>query len=133
MSLRTPTTRTRPLPSDSSRTRSPSRLGIGVGLFTLVSGILPQITDWHNENEVHRVVFVDIPGPLQVVFYTVIPVMIIWGGFMFANRMKNWERGAPSKRRTTTKNVGQRLKDFRAGRVHADAVPRFPGPDSCTR
>src|SRR6478609_7996402 len=90
-------------------------LGIGVGVFTLISGVLPQITDWHNENDVHRVVFVDIPGPFQIVFYTVIPVMIIWGGFMFANRMKNWERGAPSKRRTTTKNAAQRMKDFRAG------------------
>ena len=75
-------------------------LGIGVGLFTLVSGVLPQITKWENHNEVHREVFIDIPGPLQLAFYTVIPVMIIWGGFMFANRMKNWERGAPSKRRT---------------------------------
>ena len=90
-------------------------LGIGVGLFTLVSGVLPQITKWENHNEVHREVFIDIPGPLQLAFYTVIPVMIIWGGFMFANRMKNWERGAPSKRRTTTKNAAQRLKDFRAG------------------
>ena len=90
-------------------------LGIAVGLFTIVSGVLPQITDWHNENAVHRVVFVNIPGPLQIMFYTVIPVMIIWGAFMFANRMKNWERGAPSQRHTTPKNAGRRLKDFRAG------------------
>ena len=34
---------------------------------------------------------------------------------MFANRMKNWERGTPSKRHTTPKNAAQRLKDFRAG------------------
>ncbi|MGB0114453.1 MAG: iron-sulfur protein, partial [Ilumatobacteraceae bacterium] len=90
-------------------------LGIAVGLFTIVSGILPQITKWHNDNAVHRVVFVNIPGPLQIMFYTVIPVMIIWGAFMFANRMKNWERGAPSQRHTTPKNAAQRLKDFRAG------------------
>ncbi len=90
-------------------------LGIGMGLFTLVSGVLPQITKWENTNAVHRTVFVDIPGPLQIVFYTIIPVMIVWGGFMFANRMKNWERGAPTKRHTTTKNAAQRLKDFRAG------------------
>ena len=90
-------------------------LGIAIGVFTLISGILPQITDWHNENPVHRTVFGNIPGPLQIAFYTVIPVMIIWGGFMFAQRMKNWERGAPAQRRTTSRNAVQRLKDFRAG------------------
>ena len=101
-------------------------LGIGVGVFTLISGILPQITDWHNENDVHRVVFVDIPGPLQVVFYTVIPVMIVWGGFMFADRMKNWERGAPRSgaRPRRTRSAGS--PDFRAGVVHAHAAAR-PG------
>ncbi|MGB0114844.1 MAG: respiratory nitrate reductase subunit gamma, partial [Ilumatobacteraceae bacterium] len=90
-------------------------LGIAVGLFTIVSGILPQITKWHEDSPVHRVVFVNIPGPIQIAFYTIIPVMIIWGAFMFANRMKNWERGAPSQRHTTPKNAAQRLKDFRAG------------------
>ena len=90
-------------------------LGIAVALFTIVSGIIPQITGWENENAIHRVVFVNIPGPMQIVFYTIIPVMIVWGAFMFANRMKNWERGAPSKRHTTPKNAAQRLKDFRAG------------------
>ena len=90
-------------------------LGIGIALFTIVSGIIPQITGWENDNAIHRVVFVNIPGPMQIMFYTIIPVMIVWGAFMFANRMKNWERGAPSKRRTTPKNAAQRLKDFRAG------------------
>jgi Fe-S oxidoreductase/nitrate reductase gamma subunit len=90
-------------------------LGIAIGLFAVVSGILPQITKWENDNDVHRVVFVNIPGPLQLAFYTIVPIMIVWGGFMFANRMKNWERGAPSKRHTTTKNVSRRLRDFRAG------------------
>src|SRR6056297_963239 len=90
-------------------------LGVAMGLFILVSGILPQITGWKNDNPVHRTVFVNIPGPIQIAFYTVIPVMIIWVSLMFANRMKNWERGAPSQRKTTTKNVAQRLKDFRAG------------------
>ena len=90
-------------------------LGIAIGLFAVVSGILPQITGWENDNAVHRTVFVNIPGPIQIAFYTVIPVMIIWGAFMFANRMKNWERGAPAQRHTTSKNAAQRLKDFRAG------------------
>jgi Fe-S oxidoreductase/nitrate reductase gamma subunit len=90
-------------------------LGIAMGLFTMVSGILPQITGWENDNAIHRKVFEGIPGPLVIAFYTVIPVMIIWGAFMFANRMKNWERGAPAQRHTTSKNAAKRLKDFRAG------------------
>jgi Fe-S oxidoreductase/nitrate reductase gamma subunit len=90
-------------------------LGVAIALFTVVSGILPQITDWHNDNAVHRAVFVNIPGPLQVAFYAVIPVMIVWGALMFANRMRNWERGAPAQRRTTVANAKRRLADFRAG------------------
>jgi nitrate reductase gamma subunit len=90
-------------------------IGVAIGLFTIVSGILPQITGWDNENAIHRTVFVNIPGPLQIAFYTIIPVMVIWGAFMFANRMKNWERGGPSKRHTTSKNAKQRMADFRAG------------------
>ena len=90
-------------------------LGIGMGAFILLSGVLPQITHWHNENEVHRTVFGNIPGPIQIAFYTLIPVMVVWGAFRFADRMKNWERGAVAKRRTTVKNAKRRAADFRAG------------------
>ncbi|HSB87756.1 MAG TPA: (Fe-S)-binding protein [Ilumatobacteraceae bacterium] len=90
-------------------------IGIFMGLFTLVSGILPQITEWHDEHEPSRPVFSGIPGALQVAFYTVVPVMLVWGAIAFADRVRNWERGAPDRRRTTTKNVARRLADFRAG------------------
>ena len=39
--------------------------------------------------------------------------------------MRNWERGAPDDRRTTTKNAGRRLKDFRAG-VYMQTLLRDP-------
>ncbi|MEO6571387.1 MAG: (Fe-S)-binding protein, partial [Ilumatobacteraceae bacterium] len=90
-------------------------LGIGIAVFTAVSGVLPHITGWENRNEIHRQVFVNIPDPLVAAFYTVIPLMLVWGAFQFSNRMKNWERGGPAKRRTTTKNVKKRAGDFRAG------------------
>ena len=32
-------------------------LGLGIALFTAISGILPQITGWENDNEIHRTVF----------------------------------------------------------------------------
>ncbi|MEM1333686.1 MAG: respiratory nitrate reductase subunit gamma, partial [Actinomycetota bacterium] len=83
--------------------------------FTAVSGILPQITGWKSDSPIHRVVFTNIPGPLQIAFYSIMPVMLVWVGIMFSHRMKNWERGAPAMRRTSTKNAKQRLKDFRAG------------------
>ena len=80
-----------------------------------MSGVVPIITDWHNENEIHREVFGNIPGPLKLAFYTVIPLMLAWGAFQFANRMKNWERGGPAQRRTTAKNAKKRAEHFRAG------------------
>jgi Fe-S oxidoreductase/nitrate reductase gamma subunit len=111
-----------PSPPDAGATRKrvkPHQLVVGIGcfmgLFTLVSGILPQITSWHDDNSPSREVFDGIPGALQVAFYTVIPVMLVWGAIVFADRVRNWERGAPDRRRTTTKNVKRRLADFRAG------------------
>ncbi|MCH9838422.1 4Fe-4S dicluster domain-containing protein [bacterium] len=97
-----------------------------VALFTLVSGIIPQITKWKSDSEIHRIVFTNIPGPLQIAFYSIIPVLLVWVGIMFANRMKNWERGAPAQRKTTTKNAAQRLKDFRAG-VYMQTLLRDAG------
>ena len=70
-------------------------IGVFMGVFTLVSGVLPQITDWHGEKTPAREVFEGIPGPLQIAFYTVIPAMLVWGAFAFGDRVKNWERGAP--------------------------------------
>ena len=108
----------------TSETSAPKRLrpyqlsiglGIGIATFTAVSGIIPQITKWHSTSEMTREVFVGIPGPLQIAFYTVIPVMLLWGSFRFADRMRNWERGAPDRRRTTPKNIKKRLADYRAG------------------
>jgi Fe-S oxidoreductase/nitrate reductase gamma subunit len=90
-------------------------IGIGMGTFTLMSGIVPQFTKWHGTSEVSREVFEGIPGPLKVAFYTILPAMLVWGSFRFADRVRNWERGAPDRRRTTPKNAKKRLADYRAG------------------
>ena len=117
----------RPRRAASGRTTSPSALGIGIAVFTLVSGVVPLITEWHNDNAVHREVFVNIPGPLKLAFYTVIPVMLVWGAFRFADRMKNWERGSrPRRRRTTTEEREAPLRRLPRRRLHADAAAR-PG------
>jgi Fe-S oxidoreductase/nitrate reductase gamma subunit len=108
-----------PVTENGRKWFKPHKLVIGIGcfmgLFTLVSGILPQITNWHDDKSPSREVFGGIPGALQVAFYTVIPVMLVWGAIVFADRVRNWERGAPDRRRTTTKNFARRLADFRAG------------------
>jgi len=92
-------------------------MGIGVfmGLFIVVSGILPSLTGWTSDSPIHREVFGGIPTPMKLAFYTVIPVVIVWGALRFADRVRNWERGAPDRRRTTPRNVKRRLADFRAG------------------
>ena len=108
-----------PAAPSGPRRLKPYQLSIAIGCFvagfTVVSGILPLLTGWEGDSPIHRKVFGGIPGPLKVAFYTVIPVMILWGSFRFADRIRNWERGAPDRRRTTAKNVKNRLADFRAG------------------
>jgi Fe-S oxidoreductase/nitrate reductase gamma subunit len=90
-------------------------IGVGMGTFTMLSGIIPQFTKWHSDSETTREVFEGIPGPLQAAFYTILPIMLVWGSFRFADRVRNWERGAPDRRRTTAKNAKKRLADYRAG------------------
>ena len=90
-------------------------LGVAIGAFTVLSGIVPQITKWHSDSEITREVFTSIPGPIQIAFYTIVPVMIVWGAWSFAQRVRNWERGGPDRRSTTPKNAKRRLADFRAG------------------
>jgi Fe-S oxidoreductase/nitrate reductase gamma subunit len=90
-------------------------LGIGIASFTMISGIIPHLVHWHNDSPIHREVFEGIPGYLQIAFYTIIPALLVFGSFQFANRIRNWERGAPDRRKTTKKNFKQRLADYRAG------------------
>ncbi len=100
-------------------------LGGLVTLVTIVSGIGPLFTDFHDDSEVQREVFTNVPGPLQLIFYTVTPVLIFYGAVLFSQRVRNWERGAPDRRPTTPKNLKRRLADFRAG-VYMQTLLRDP-------
>jgi Fe-S oxidoreductase/nitrate reductase gamma subunit len=120
--------------SESAESSAPKRFkphqlviafGIFMAVFTVISGIVPLITKWHDKSEITRATFSGIPGPLQIAFYTVVPALIVWGAFAFADRVKNWERGGPDRRRTTPKNVKRRLGDFRAG-VYMRTLMRDP-------
>ncbi len=100
-------------------------LGIGVALFTAGSGIAAAIFDQKGDSEIHRTVFGNIPTAAKVVFYTILPIIIIWGAWEFSKRVKNWGRGAPDNRSTTTKNVERRAKDLRAG-LYMQTLMREP-------
>ncbi|MDP6239636.1 MAG: heterodisulfide reductase-related iron-sulfur binding cluster [Acidimicrobiales bacterium] len=100
-------------------------VGILVALFTAASGIAATVNGWHDDSEITREVFGNIPDALKVTFYTVIPVLIVYGAVLFANRMKNWERGAPDNRSTNAHNAKRRFSDFRAG-VYMQTLLREP-------
>jgi Fe-S oxidoreductase len=103
----------------TSRRVKPNHLVIGLGVafatVTVVSGIAATILQWHDDAEVQREVFDNIPSAFRLAFYTIIPLVIVWGAVQFSYRVRNWERGAPDRRRTTTRNAKRRLRDLRAG------------------
>ena len=110
---------------DPTAVTSPSRrvrphhvvivFGVLVALFTLASGVAATVEQWHDNSTISREVFGGVPSALRAVFYTVTPALLLYGAILFAQRVKNWERGAPDDRRTTPQNVKRRLADFRAG------------------
>ncbi len=63
-------------------------LGVGVALVTVISGIASWINGWHDDSDITREVFENVPGALKVAFYTVIPALIIYGAILFANRIE---------------------------------------------
>jgi len=91
-------------------------VGVLVALGTIVSGILPRLTEWEDDSPVSRRTFVDVPDPIYYLFYATVAVMLVLCAALIATRVRNYERGAPDDRRTTKKNVHRRLRDFRRHR-----------------
>jgi len=100
-------------------------IGLAVAVFTALSGIGTSLFGQTEDNPVSREVFGGIPTPLKVAFYTMIPVLLLYGAIMFSQRVTNWTRGKPDNRATTAKNVKRRLGDFRAG-VYMQTLMRDP-------
>ncbi|MDG2113749.1 MAG: 4Fe-4S dicluster domain-containing protein [Actinomycetota bacterium] len=90
-------------------------IGIAFAAVTGLSGIAASVFEFHNENEVHREVFGNIPDPLKVAFYVITIGLILMGAWNFSQRVRNWERGAPDRRATTGANARKRVHDYRAG------------------
>jgi Fe-S oxidoreductase/nitrate reductase gamma subunit len=126
-------TATQEAPDDTETSRPRVRpthiaigLGVGFAILTVVSGASSALLDRHLEDEpVHREVFTGIPNVLKLVFYIVVPVLIVYGAVQFSNRVRNWERGRPDNRATTGRNAKRRLADFRAG-VYMRTLLRDP-------
>ena len=90
-------------------------IGVAVALFTAASGIVAAFTNFKSDNSITRAVFRNIPDSLKAVFYTVIPLVLVVAAVLFANRVKNWQRGAPDSRKVNRRNFKARLHDLRAG------------------
>ncbi|MCS5689920.1 MAG: iron-sulfur protein, partial [Acidimicrobiales bacterium] len=75
-------------------------IGVAFASVTAISGIAASAFGFHNHNPVHREVFGNIPGALQLAFYVITPFLIVFGAWNFAQRVRNWERGAPDRRAT---------------------------------
>src|SRR6185312_7613330 len=75
-------------------------LGIGVAfaIITVISGLVPLFVKTHDHSGIQREVFTGIPSFFKLAFYIVIPIAIVYGGYMFSLRVKNWERGQPDNR-----------------------------------
>ncbi len=101
-------------------------VGLAVAMVTALSGLAAWVFNFHDESEVQREVFVNIPDPWKLAFYTVIPVLLLWGSVQLSYRVKNWERGAPDRRTTNRHNLKKRLADFRSG-VYMQTLMREPG------
>ena len=100
-------------------------LGVLVALFTAGSGLTAAVTGFHDDSPITREVFGNVPGALKFAFYIVIPVLIVYGAVLFANRVRNWGRGTPDNRATTGSNAKRRFADFRTG-VYMRTLLREP-------
>ena len=90
-------------------------LGVLVAVFTAGSGVASLVNGFHDDSPITREVFINVPGSLKLAFYTVIPMLIIYGAVLFSQRVQNWQRGTPDNRSTNTGNAKRRFGDFRSG------------------
>jgi len=100
-------------------------VGVAWAVLVAASGIIATIVQWHDKSPVSRAVLGNIPSALRLLFYVVLPILFLTGAWLFAQRVKNWERGQPDNRATTTRNVNRRMRDFRAG-VYMQTLLRDP-------
>ena len=116
-------------PDETTRRFRPNHavigLGVVVALFTAASGVASLVNEFHDDSPITREVFANIPGPLKLAFYSVIPMLIVYGAVLFSYRVQNWQRGVPDDRSTKPANAKRRFGDFRSG-VYMQTLLREP-------
>ena len=117
--------------ADSAKGRiRPHQLVFGIGVVvavgTAMSWVLSNVIfDFQEKSHIHRKVFGDIPDAWVVVFYSLTPILILYGAWNFSLRVRNWERGTPDARATTTKTFNKRRDSFLRG-VYMQTLLRDP-------
>jgi Fe-S oxidoreductase/nitrate reductase gamma subunit len=83
---------------------------IGVGSYSLG-------TWWeqHDDSPVTRMPFGNVPDAVRLIFYVTLITLLLAGAYNFAQRVDNWQRGAPDRRETNAKNAKKRLEALRSG------------------
>ncbi len=106
-----------------------SRIAVAAGLIlavvTVASGIAAALNGFGAPDGPTREVFGNIGGPLRVLFYTLVPVSIVYASVLFGARMRNWGRGAAEDRPTSRTNLRQRLAALRSG-LYMQTLMRDP-------
>ena len=89
--------------------------GIFLG-FVVVggSGLAAAVFDQHGDSPVSRTVFINVPGPLKLVFYVSLAVLFVAVSWLFSKRVAAWEVGGPEARPLRSRPK-RRLEDLRKG------------------
>ncbi|HTN99774.1 MAG TPA: heterodisulfide reductase-related iron-sulfur binding cluster [Microthrixaceae bacterium] len=90
-------------------------IGIVIAAVVAISGVAATVFQFHDDSPIQRHVFDNIPSPIRLAFYTLIPAMFVYGAVVFSWRVRNWQRGGPDKRDITPANAKRRMAKLRAG------------------
>ena len=102
---------TRPLTAKMTAPKVIAAVGALLAIGTLLLGLLGTLPRQHVP-EVGRVVFGNVPGWLQAVFYLTTAAFVGITGALFAQRAGSWRRGAADRR---TGRWGERIKALDRG------------------
>ena len=65
-------------------------VGVLVALGTIVSGVVPRLTQWHDDSSVTREPFFNVPDPVYWLFYVTVAVMLVLCAALVATRVQNF-------------------------------------------
>ena len=71
-------------------------IGVAIAVVVAISGIASAVFQFHDDSAIQREVFGNVPGPLKLAFYTLVPVLFVYGAVVFSWRVRNWQRGGAS-------------------------------------